>query len=61
MTLNLTEHERDYLCELLEAALKEKLHELHHTDSREYRALLREKVAVIEALTARIARSEIPS
>jgi len=58
MQIDLTEHQRELLTELLDAAHKERVHELHRTDSLSYKKLLREKIAVIEDLCDRIAVME---
>jgi len=50
MTIELTVHQRELLTELLEAAHKDTVHELHRTDSLSYKQLIREKIAVIEEL-----------
>jgi hypothetical protein len=54
MTLELTDSERDYLVALLEAAHKGKLHELHHTDTADFKKLLKEELALIEGLRERL-------
>ena len=54
MTLQLTNEEREYLMTLLEATHREKLHELHHTDRAEYKALVRSEIASIEALQIKL-------
>ena len=54
MTLELTDKERDYFITLLEATHREKLHELHHTDTNEYKALVKAEIALIEALRAKL-------
>ena len=61
MTIDLTEHEREILTELLEQSHKDKLHELHRTYSLGYKQLLREKVATIEHLCAKVAVKELSS
>lgn len=58
MRLELDEHERELLTELLEMAHKEKLHELHRTYSLAYKQLLREKIGLIETLCAKVAVRE---
>ena len=58
MTLHLNDYERGFLLELLEAAHREKLRELSHTDSPAYKGLLRERIAIVEALTARLVAAE---
>lgn len=55
MPFDLTEHERELLTELLEHAHKDKLHELYRTDSLTYKQMLREKIAVIEGIVAKVA------
>ena len=54
MTLELTARERLLLAELLEAVHKERLHELHHTTTGEYKRILREQIGVIEGLRTRL-------
>jgi hypothetical protein len=54
MTLELTDKERDYFMTLLEARHREKLHELHHTDRGEYKALLKTEIALIEGLRVKL-------
>ena len=58
MSLDLTEHQREMLSELLEAAHRDKVHELHRTDSLGYKGILREKIAVIEELCTMISVNE---
>jgi hypothetical protein len=58
MTIELSDHQREMLTELLEAAHKDKVHELHRTDSLGYKAMLREKISTIEELCAMIAVGE---
>jgi hypothetical protein len=54
MTLELTDTERDYFMKLLEATHREKLHELHHTDTNEYKILVKAEIDLIEALRAKL-------
>ena len=54
MTLELSDSEREYLATLLDAAYKGKLHELHHTDTADYKTLIKEEIALIETLKARL-------
>lgn len=58
MTIQLNEQEREILTELLEQAHKEKMHELHRTYSLGYKQLLRERIATLENLTAKVAVKE---
>ena len=54
MTIELTDKEHDYLITILEATHRGKLHELHHTDSSEYKTLVKGEIALIEALRAKL-------
>lgn len=58
MTLHLTDQQRGVLLELLEASHRAKLHELHHTDSPQYKQLIRGRIAVIEDLITSLAPAE---
>jgi hypothetical protein len=58
MKLDLTEHERELLTELLEQAHKERVHELHRTYSLGYKQLLRERLTTLEALCEKVAVHE---
>ena len=51
---DVTAEERDYLMDLLEHAHKELMHELHHTDNRKFRQMLRRLLHVNEDVTRRI-------
>jgi hypothetical protein len=50
MNVNVSDAERDFLLELLEARHTSMLHELHHTDTYDYKRLLVEKVDLLEKL-----------
>lgn len=54
MKLELTPREIEVLDALLDAAHRARLHELHHTDSRDYRDRLRREIATLEALRAKL-------
>lgn len=58
MTIELTEHERELLTDLLEQAHKERLHELHRTYSLGYKQLLRERIATLEHISDKVAVKE---
>ncbi len=58
MHFDLSDHERELLTELLEHAHKDKQHELFRTDSLSYKQMLREKIAVIEGIVAKVAIHE---
>lgn len=57
-TIELNEHERECLLELLEASQKEKIHELHHVRSSEYKQLLKRRIQILEGLAAKMLATE---
>ena len=54
MTLDITTEEREYLLEILEARREELLHELHHTDTLDFKEMLRRKVALVESVRSKL-------
>jgi hypothetical protein len=54
MTLDITDEEREYLLEILDARREELLHELHHTDTLDFREMLRRKAALVEAVRSKL-------
>jgi hypothetical protein len=54
MRLEITAPEAELLETLLDAALRGRLHEIHHTDSRDYRKRLQKETELIESLTAKL-------
>ena len=54
MTLDITDAERDYLLELLETKRSDMLHELHHTDTLDYKEMLRRRVELVERLRSKV-------
>jgi hypothetical protein len=54
MSFDLTDAERDFLLELLDARHTSMLHELHHTDTYEYRELLQQRVSLLEQLQRKL-------
>ena len=54
MTFDVTDAEREFLLELLDARHKSMLHELHHTDTYEYKQRLQAKVDVLERLRQKL-------
>ena len=54
MTLDITDEEREYLLEILDARREELLHELHHTDTLDFKEMLRRKVEVAEGLRSKL-------
>jgi hypothetical protein len=59
MMLNLTDAEQEFLLELLEARHTSMLHELHHTDTYEYKRLLVQKVDLLENVREKL--QQVPS
>ena len=54
MTFDITDKERELLLETLEARHVELLHELHHTDARDFREMLKRKIELVEGLKSKI-------
>jgi predicted transcriptional regulator len=54
MRLEITDKERELLLELIEQEQKQLIQELNHTDSRDYKALLRGRLDVLEGLLAKV-------
>lgn len=59
MSFDVTDAERDFLLELLDARHTTMLHELHHTDTYNYRELLQKKVSLLEQLKRKL--KDIPA
>jgi hypothetical protein len=55
MTLDITDQEREYLLEILEAQREELLHELHHTDTLDFKEMLKRKAELVEAVRSKLA------
>jgi|SwirhisoilCB1_FD_contig_41_4772369_length_581_multi_4_in_0_out_0_2 hypothetical protein len=54
MLLEITDSERQFLTEVVENASKEMLHEIDHTDSREYKKRLQDRMRILEQLARKI-------
>lgn len=54
MLLEITDLERQFLVEVVEAASKTMLHEIGHTDSREYKKRLQHRMVILEHLSKKI-------
>jgi hypothetical protein len=54
MLLEITDLERQFLLEVVEAASKTMLHEIDHTDSREYRKRLQSRMMILEHVHRKI-------
>ena len=58
MTLDITAEEREYLLEILDARREELLHELHHTDTLDFKEMLRRKIALVEAVRSKLVNTD---
>ena len=58
MRLEITDSERTFLLELVDSASRTILQELDHTDTREYRKKLQDRIGILEHLTRKITQSE---
>jgi hypothetical protein len=54
MKLEITDGERELLHELMEAEQKRLIQELDHADSRDYKALLKERLRLLEELLGKV-------
>jgi hypothetical protein len=57
MTVDITDQEREFLLELLETKSKAMLHEMHHTDARDYKGMLKQMMELLEGLRAKLGAS----
>jgi len=58
MQLEITDSERTFLLELVDTASRTILHELDHTDTREYRKKLHDRIRMLEHLASKIKQSQ---
>jgi hypothetical protein len=54
MSFDVTDAEREFLVDLLDARHTSMLHELHHTDTYEYKQFLQEKIDLLEQLRQKL-------
>jgi hypothetical protein len=54
MLLEITDLERQFLVEVVETASRTMIHELDHTDSREYRKRLQHRMTMLEHISKKI-------
>ncbi len=54
MLLEITDLERQFLIEVIEIASKTMLQEIDHTDSREYKKRLQDRMRILEHLAKKI-------
>ena len=56
MLLDISNEERAFLSELLEAKQNSMLHEINHTDTQQFRRILKQQLELLEALKLKIER-----
>jgi len=56
MVLDISAQERKFLSELLEAKQNSMLHEINHTDTNDFKELLKKDLEVLEALKGKLER-----
>jgi recombinational DNA repair ATPase RecF len=61
MTVDITHQEREFLLELLETKSIAMLHEMHHTDARDYKEMLKQRMELLEGLRAKLDSSPSPT
>lgn len=54
MTLDITDEERDYLLEVLDSRREQLIHELHHTDTMDFKEMLKRQVETVEGLRSKL-------
>jgi hypothetical protein len=59
MELEITNEERDILFELIQAAHREMIQEIDHTDTRDFRQLLQDRLEVLEHVGAKIGSEKV--
>ena len=57
MKVDMTDQETEFLLELLETKNTAMLHEMHHTDARDFKQMLKQKMELLEALRAKLGSS----
>lgn len=57
MNIDINEQEKELLAEVLETAHKSLLNEILHTDSYDYKELLKQKFELLKELQAKVAAS----
>ena len=56
MQLDISNDERAFLSELLEAKQNSMLHEINHTDTQDFKEILKRQLRLLEGLKSRIER-----
>jgi len=57
--MEITESERRLLLELLGSAERELIAEISHTDTREYKVLLQQRLGLLQSIKGKIERSPV--
>jgi len=57
MKVDMTDQETEFLLELLETKSTAMLHEMHHTDARDYKGMLKKRMELLEGLRAKLGSS----
>ena len=56
MLLDISTQERNFLSDLLEAKQNAMLHEINHTDTNDFKQMLKEELEVLEAIKGKLQR-----
>jgi hypothetical protein len=56
MLLDISAQERKFLSDLLEAKQNAMLHEINHTDTNDFKQVLKEELEVLEAIKGKLQR-----
>jgi hypothetical protein len=56
MLLDISAQERRFLSDLLEAKQNAMLHEINHTDTNDFKQMLKEELEVLEAIKGKLQR-----
>jgi hypothetical protein len=56
MNIELTNDERDFLREIFEDKQKHMIQEINHTDTIEYKRMLKQKLELLEGMMEKLAR-----
>lgn len=57
MILEVTDSEKELLLEILEAVQRETIHGLHHTDTNDYKELLKQRLETVDKLKEKLENS----
>lgn len=54
MTFEITANEKELLIEILESVSKEMLHGIHHTDTNDYKEMLKQRLETVDNLKEKL-------